>query len=199
MSAKLETLENRLRATLGARIARFVVALGEITIETKVADYVETMRLLRDTPELDFDLLVDLCGVDYSTYGDGWTGRRYAAVTHLLSLAHNWRVRVRVFAEADDFPVLPSIVPIWNSVNWYEREAFDLFGILFEGHTDLRRILTDYNFVGHPLCKDFPLAGHMEMRYDEKEGRVVYQPVSIVPREVAPRVRHEPGYGEAHD
>ncbi|MDR1646926.1 MAG: NADH-quinone oxidoreductase subunit C [Zoogloeaceae bacterium] len=196
MSAKLETLENRLRETLGERLARLVAALGEITIETRVADYLETMRLLRDTPELGFDLLVDLCGVDYSAYGGNWTGRRYAAVTHLLSVAHNWRLRVRVFAEADDFPVLPSIVPVWNSANWFEREAFDLFGILFEGHEDLRRILTDYNFVGHPFRKDFPLAGHVEMHYDPELGRVAYRPVSIAPRELAPTVRREAGYGD---
>ncbi|MDR2678064.1 MAG: NADH-quinone oxidoreductase subunit C [Zoogloeaceae bacterium] len=198
MSAKLETLESRLRATLGAHLARLSVALGEITIETKVADYLETMRLLRDTPELGFDLLVDLCGVDYSAHNN-WTGRRYAAVTHLLSLPHNWRLRVRVFAESDDFPVLPSIVPLWNSVDWFEREAFDLFGILFEGHPDLRRILTDYNFVGHPFRKDFPLAGHVEMHYDPELGRVAYRPVSITPRELAPTVRRETGYGDCGD
>jgi NADH-quinone oxidoreductase subunit C len=196
MSAKLEKLRQHLEDRLLGRIQTLTLALGEISLEVSAADYESVMRDLIAAPELDFAQLIDLCGVDYSTYGDGWTGRRFAVVAHLLSLAHNWRLRVRVFAENDDFPVLPSVTPLWTSANWYEREAFDLLGIVFEGHEDLRRLLTDYGFVGHPLRKDFPLSGQVEMRYDEKEGRVVYQPVSITPREVAPRVRREPGYGE---
>ncbi|MDR2365255.1 MAG: NADH-quinone oxidoreductase subunit C [Zoogloeaceae bacterium] len=203
MSAQSETLRQRLETRLAGRVGRLVLAFGELGLEVAAADYEPTLRVLRDAPELAFDQLIDLCGVDYSAYGDGWQGRRFAVVAHLLSLTHNWRLRVRVFAPDDDFPRLPSVTPLWASANWCEREAFDLFGIVFEGHEDLRRILTDYGFVGHPLRKDFPLAGHVEMRYDPEEGRVVYQPVSITPRETAPRVRRnarqETGSGETHD
>ncbi|MDR3158533.1 MAG: NADH-quinone oxidoreductase subunit C [Zoogloeaceae bacterium] len=199
MTAKLTTLRQRLETCLGERVARLSLAQDELSLEIAAADYESVMRDLLLRPELDFAQLIDLCGVDYSTYKEGGKGRRFAVIVHLLSLAHNWRLRVRVFAENDDFPLLPSLTPLWTSANWYEREAFDLLGIVFEGHEDLRRILTDYGFVGHPLRKDFPLSGHVEMRYDEKEGRVVYQPVSIAPREVAPRIRREPGYGGAHD
>lgn len=196
MSAKLERLREHLEKHLGARIKRLTLALGEVTLEVTAADYAQVMATLRDAAELGFDQLIDLCGVDYSTYGEAWNGRRYAAVVHLLSLVHNWRLRVRVFAEDDDFPVLPSVTAIWNSANWYEREAFDLFGIVFEGHEDLRRILTDYGFVGHPFRKDFPISGHVEMRYDPDEGRVIYQPVTIEPRENTPRIRREDTYGD---
>jgi NADH-quinone oxidoreductase subunit C len=199
MSAKLEELRQRLESCLAGRAQSLVLARDEISLEVAAADYESVMRDLRDAPGLDFEQLIDLCGVDYSAYGDNWTGRRFAAVVHLLSIVRNWRLRVRVFAENDDFPVLPSVTALWSSADWYEREAFDLMGIVFEGHEDLRRILTDYGFVGHPLRKDFPLAGQVEMRYDEKEGRVIYQPVSITPRETAPRVRRNARHGGGTD
>ena len=157
------------------------------------------MALLRDAPVARFEQLVDLCGIDYSTYGDGrWEGQRFAAVSHLLSVSLNQRLRVRVFCADDDFPVLPSVTGLWASANWYEREAFDLFGIVFEGHEDLRRILTDYGFIGHPFRKDFPLSGHVEMRYDAERQRVIYEPVSIEPREITPRIIREDNYGGLH-
>lgn len=196
MATKLETLEAALHSVLGERAAQRVSALGEITITVKAADYLAAMQLLRDSPELEFSELMDLCGVDYSTYGDGlWDGPRFAVVTHLLSVEKNWRVRVRVFAPDDDLPLVASLCEIWPAANWYEREAFDLFGILFDGHTDLRRILTDYGFIGHPFRKDFPVSGYVEMRYDPEQKRVIYQPVTIEPREVVPRVIREETYG----
>ncbi|MEA5097889.1 MAG: NADH-quinone oxidoreductase subunit C [Burkholderiaceae bacterium] len=199
MATKLETLENALKTALGAFIYELKVELGEITIEVAVADYFEAMRTLRDDEVLQFEQLVDLCGVDYSKYGDGsWRGARFAVVTHLLSLEKNWRVRVRVFASDGEMPLVPSVAELWSSANWYEREAFDLFGILFDGHPDLRRILTDYGFIGHPFRKDFPVSGYVEMRYDPEQQRVVYQPVTIEPREITPRVMREPGYGSQH-
>jgi NADH-quinone oxidoreductase subunit C len=195
MATKLETLSAALDAALGQRVFSKVEALGEITVVVKAADYLESMTVLRDDPSLAFDLMIDLCGVDYSTYGDGaWDGARFAVVVHLLSLTHNWRVRVRTFAADDDFPVVPSLIDVWPAVNWFEREAFDLFGIMFEGHPDLRRILTDYGFVGHPFRKDFPVSGHVEMRYDPEQRRVIYQPVSIEPREITPRIIREETY-----
>ena len=152
--------------------------------------------LLRDHEALAFTQCIDLCGVDYSAYREGlWDGQRYAVVYHLLSLEHNWRLRLRVFAPDEDFPLLPSVVDIWNAANWYEREAFDLYGIVFEGHPDLRRLLTDYGFVGHPFRKDFPVSGHVEMRYDPTQQRVIYQPVTIEPREIVPRIIREENYG----
>ena len=152
--------------------------------------------MLRDHPSLAFEQLMDLCGVDYQTFRDGsWTGSRFAVVSHLLSIKHNWRLRVRVFAPDDYYPVVASVTPVWNSANWFEREAFDLYGILFDGHEDLRRILTDYGFIGHPFRKDFPVAGNVEMRYDPELKRVVYQPVTIETREVTPRVIREEQYG----
>jgi len=173
------------------------VALGEVTIVVAVDRYLDVMRALRDRPELRFEMLIDLCGVDYSSFGGGpWEGPRFAAVSHLLSLSNNWRVRVRAFAPDDDFPVIPSVIDIWPSVNWFEREAFDLYGIMFPGHPDLRRLLTDYGFVGHPFRKDFPISGYVEMRYDPEQGRVVYQPVTIEPREITPRVVREENYAE---
>ena len=154
------------------------------------------MHTLRDHDELHFEQLIDLCGVDYSTYtNEDWHGKRFAAVSHLLSLKHNWRLRVRVWADDDDFPMVDSVVDLYNAADWYEREAFDLYGILFNNHPDLRRILTDYGFVGHPFRKDFPISGHVEMRYDEAEGRVIYQPVTIEPREITPRIVREEQYG----
>ncbi|MGA8880263.1 MAG: NADH-quinone oxidoreductase subunit C, partial [Azonexus sp.] len=171
--------------------------LGELTVEVAAADYLAVMIALRDEPDLGFEEMVDLCGVDYSTYGDGaWSGRRFAAVSHLLSIANNWRLRVRVFAEDDEFPVIDSVTGVWKSVNWFEREAFDLFGIAFVGHDDLRRILTDYGFIGHPFRKDFPISGNVEMRYDPDQGRVIYQPVTIEPRENTPRIVREDNYGD---
>jgi len=178
-------------------IKRTIVDRGEVTIVVDVDRYLEVMRTLRDRAELRFAMLVDLCGVDYSSYGAGvWEGARFAAVSHLLSLAHNWRIRVRTFAADDAFPVVPSLVDVWPSVNWFEREAFDLYGIMFPGHPDLRRLLTDYGFVGHPFRKDFPISGYVEMRYDPEQGRVIYQPVTIEPREVTPRVVREENYAE---
>lgn len=196
MTTKLETLEASLRNALGDQIQELKVALGEITIVVKASNYLSAMRVLRDHADLSFKELIDLCGVDYSQYRDGeWDGPRYAVVSHLLSIAHNWRLRVRVFAPDDDFPLVPSVIEIWNAANWFEREAFDLFGILFDGHNDLRRILTDYGFIGHPFRKDFPISGYVEMRYDAEQKRVIYQPVTIEPRENVPRVIREENYG----
>ncbi|MFZ6767655.1 NADH-quinone oxidoreductase subunit C [Undibacterium sp. Di26W] len=196
MTTKLENLETAVKTVLGERILELKNALGEITIVVSSAAYLDAMRTLRDHPDTHFEELIDLCGVDYSTYGDGlWEGARYAAVSHLLSIKNNWRLRVRVFAPDDEMPVVPSLIDIWNAANWYEREAFDLFGILFDGHNDLRRILTDYGFIGHPFRKDFPVSGYVEMRYDADQKRVVYQPVTIEPRENVPRIIREEHYG----
>jgi NADH-quinone oxidoreductase subunit C len=195
MTSKIETLASNLAAALGEGAA-ITTALGEVTVVVKAADYHASMLILRDHPSLQFDQLLDLCGIDYSTYGEGtYEGPRFAAVSHLLSMVHNWRVRVRVFATDDDMPVLQSVTNIWRAVNWYEREAFDMYGILFEGHNDLRRILTDYGFIGHPFRKDFPISGYVEMRYDPEQKRVIYQPVTIEPREIIPRVIREETYG----
>ncbi len=195
MTSKIEMLASTLASVLGEG-ATITTALGEVTVVVKAADYSRSMLALRDDPALQFDQLLDLCGVDYSTYGEGtWEGPRFAAVSHLLSLVHNHRVRVRVFAADDEMPVLASVTSIWRAANWYEREAFDLFGILFEGHNDLRRILTDYGFIGHPFRKDFPITGFVEMRYDPEQKRVIYQPVTIEPREIIPRVIREETYG----
>jgi NADH-quinone oxidoreductase subunit C len=195
MTTQLEALQGALASALGERVA-VTAALGEITIVVKAGDYHDVMRTLRDNPALGFEQLLDLCGVDYSTYGEGtWEGPRYAAVSHLLSVKHNWRVRVRVFCPDDELPLIPTVTDIWRSANWYEREAFDLYGILFEGHSDLRRILTDYGFIGHPFRKDFPVSGYTEMRYDAEQQRVMYQPVTIEPRENVPRVIREEKYG----
>jgi NADH-quinone oxidoreductase subunit C len=196
MTTKLETLDAAIKNLLGDRLLVSKIALDELTIEVAAKDYFQVMMDLRDSASTHFEECIDLCGVDYSTYGDGaWSGARFAVVSHLLSIKHNWRLRVRVFAQDDDFPVVSSLVEVWNSVNWYEREAFDLFGILFEGHNDLRRILTDYGFIGHPFRKDFPISGYVEMRYDAEQKRVVYQPVSIEPRENTPRIIREENYG----
>ncbi|MGC4397389.1 NADH-quinone oxidoreductase subunit C [Hydrogenophaga sp. T2] len=194
-----EDLRERLAALLDGRVRSVELSRGEVTVTVAAADYLGVMLALRDAPEARFEQLIDLCGIDYSTYGDGrWEGARFAAVSHLLSVSLNQRVRVRVFCPEDDFPVLPSVTAIWNSANWYEREAFDLYGIVFEGHTDLRRILTDYGFIGHPFRKDFPLSGHVEMRYDAERQRVIYEPVTIEPREITPRVIREDNYGGLH-
>ncbi len=193
---RTDTLVDSLKRALGARLVSVSVALGEVTIVVRAADHHDAALLLRDDPGLRFEQLIDLAGVDYRGYGDGaWEGARFAVVMHLMSITHNWRVRVRTFCPDDELPLVASVTDVWNSANWYEREAFDLFGIVFEGHDDLRRILTDYGFVGHPFRKDFPISGHVEMRYDPEQKRVVYQPVSIEPREVVPRVIREENYG----
>jgi NADH-quinone oxidoreductase subunit C len=196
MTTKLEILEAALRNALGGHLQNLTVALGEVTIVIGASNYLSAMRVLRDHADLRFEELLDLCGVDYSTYGDGvWEGPRFAIVSHLLSMEHNWRVRVRVFAPDDEVPMVASVAEIWSCANWYEREAFDFFGILFDGHNDLRRILTDYGFIGHPFRKDFPVSGYVEMRYDPEQKRVIYQPVTIEPREIIPRVIREENYG----
>ena len=198
MTTKLEMLEAGLRNALGDHLQNLTVALGEITVLVKAADYLSVMRVMRDHADLRFEELIDLCGVDYSAYGDGaYDGPRFAVTSHLLSMTHNWRVRVRVFAPDDDMPLVASLVDIWPTANWYEREAFDFFGILFDGHNDLRRILTDYGFIGHPFRKDFPLSGNVEMRYDPDQQRVIYQPVTIEPREITPRIVREEHYADS--
>jgi NADH-quinone oxidoreductase subunit C len=196
MTTKLETLEAALRNALGGHLQSLTTSLGEVSIVVKASNYLSAMRVLRDHADLRFEELIDLCGLDYSTYGDGaWDGARFAVVSHLLSMEKNWRLRVRVFADDDEMPVVASITDIWNAANWYEREAFDFFGILFDGHDDLRRILTDYGFIGHPFRKDFPVSGYVEMRYDSEQKRVIYQPVTIEPRELIARVIREEQYG----
>ena len=197
MAPSPDVLAESLRNAFGDALAEVTVALGEATAVVPPDRLVATMRRLRDESAFRFETLVDVCGVDYSTYGNApHEGPRYAAVYHLLSLANNARLRVRSFAADDGFPVLPSVIDVWPSANWFEREAFDLYGIVFEGHPDLRRLLTDYGFVGHPFRKDFPLSGHVEMRYDPEQGRVVYQPVTIEPREVTPRIVREQHYAD---
>jgi NADH-quinone oxidoreductase subunit C len=196
MATTLETLAGAVEAAGGDALKSVVSDRGELTAVVRVEGLLTFMRELRDRPELRFDMLIDVCGVDYQAFGDGaWEGPRFAAVYHLLSLPHNWRLRVRTFATDDDFPVVPSVIDVWPCANWFEREAFDLYGIVFEGHPDLRRLLTDYGFVGHPFRKDFPLSGYVEMRYDPGQGRVIYQPVTIEPREIVPRVIREEHYG----
>ncbi len=194
---RLEQLQASLQTALGDRLRSIKSALGEITIELDAARYLESMLILRDEPTLKFEQLIDLCGMDYSAYKDQpWEGPRFAAVSHLLSVSLNHRVRVRVFAPDDELPVVASVTPVWTSANWYEREAFDLYGIVFEGHADLRRLLTDYGFIGHPFRKDFPVSGYVEMRYDPEQKRVIYQPVTIEPRENTPRIIREDAYGQ---
>jgi len=197
MSTKLERLSESLREILGEKLQSLVVDCGEVTVEVAAADYLAVAQVLRDHADLHFEELMDVSGLDYSTWGNGaWTGKRFAAACHLLSIRHNWRLRLRAFAEDDGFPILESLVGVWPSANWYEREVFDLYGIMFAGHPDLRRILTDYGFVGHPFRKDFPVSGYVEMRYDPEQGRVVYQPVTIEPRENTPRIVREENYGD---
>ena len=181
---------------LEGKADKVLLALDEVTVECRPQYYLDIMQTLRDHEEMYFELLVDLCGVDYSTYkNEPWSGKRFAVVSQLLSVRNNQRIRVRVWAENDDFPLVQSVINIYNSADWYEREAFDMYGIVFENHPDLRRILTDYGFVGHPFRKDFPISGYVEMRYDETEKRVIYQPVTIEPREITPRVVREENYG----
>jgi NADH-quinone oxidoreductase subunit C len=197
MTPKLQRLHDAAKNALGPWVESIGERLGEVTLVVKAANYREAARTLRDHPDLRFEQVIDLCGVDYSTYADRpWERERFAVVLHLLSITHNWRLRLRVFCPNDDLPMVDSAVETWPSVNWFEREAFDLFGIVFEGHPDLRRILTDYGFIGHPFRKDFPISGHVEMRYDPEQKRVIYEPVTIEPREITPRVVREDHYAE---
>jgi NADH-quinone oxidoreductase subunit C len=198
---RLETLKTQLLKQFGEDAA-LTLALDELTLEIPAEQWVEACKTLRDTPELGFEMCIDLCGVDYSawrapTFDDAAQRypQRFAVAAQLLSIKHNWRLRVRTWAQDEDFPIVDTLCEVWPSVNWYEREAFDLYGIVFEGHPDLRRILTDYGFIGHPFRKDFPLSGNVEMRYDPEQQRVVYQPVTIEPRQINPRVVREEGYG----
>ncbi len=189
-------LQQVISDALGPLAKRVDLRLGEVTVTVAPADYLKAAQVLRDAPGCQFEQLIDLCGLDYSDYGNGtWEGARYAVAVHLLSVSLNQRVRIKCFLADDDLPVIDSVNGLWNAANWFEREAFDLFGIVFEGHNDLRRILTDYGFIGHPMRKDFPTTGHVEMRYDAEQRRVVYQPVSIEPREITPRVIREDNYG----
>ena len=199
MTQRLDNLQAALEAALGNKIKAFKRDRGEITITVAAADYLGVAQTLRDDPTLKFEQLIDVCGIDYSSWKDqAWDGPRYCAVSHLLSVSLNWRVRLKVFAPDDDVPVVASLNDLWSAANWFEREAFDMVGIIFEGHIDLRRILTDYGFIGHPLRKDFPVSGHVEMRYDAEKKRVIYQPVTIEPREITPRIIREDNYGGLH-
>ena len=200
MSTRLERLTDSLKLALGDKLTKLSSHVGEITIECQAGDLLSVCTTLRDQPELKFEQLIDLCGVDYADHGQGadderaWTGLRFATVYHLLSISLNQRVRLKVFAADEDFPVLLTVVDVWPAANWFEREAFDLFGIMYEGHPDLRRILTDYGFVGHPFRKDFPMIGNVEMRYDPDQQRVIYEPVSIEMRNNVPRVIRDEGF-----
>ena len=198
-SVSPEATQAAVLAVLGDTVRFTSIKLGEVTVVVSASDYHAAAKALRDGPGCQFEQLMDLCGVDYSTYGDGrYEGPRFCVVNHLLSISLNQRVRLKVFATDDTMPALQSVTDIWNSANWFEREAFDLFGIVFDGHNDLRRILTDYGFIGHPFRKDFPTSGHVEMRYDAEQARVVYQPVSIEAREITPRIIREDNYGGLH-
>ena len=194
--ASIRQLGETVASVLGDKVKNLKIAFGEVTVTVSAADYLASATLLRDSAGCKFEQLLDLCGLDYSEYKDGqYDGLRFCVVSHLLSVSLNHRVRLKVFCADDDFPVVDSLNDVWNSANWFEREAFDLFGIIFEGHNDLRRILTDYGFIGHPFRKDFPTTGHVEMRYDPEQKRVIYQPVTIEPREITPRVVRENNYG----
>ncbi len=199
MTQKLDQLQAALESVLGKTVVHLKRERGEITLTVAAADYLDAARRLQQHPALKFEQLIDLCGVDYSNYkNEAWDGPRYAVVCHLLSITHNWRVRLKVFAIDDDLPIVASVNGVWNAADWFEREAFDMYGVLFDGHLDLRRILTDYGFIGHPMRKDFPVSGHVEMRYDAQTQRVIYQPVTIEPREITPRVVREDNYGGLH-
>jgi NADH-quinone oxidoreductase subunit C len=200
MPERLDQLQSALERQFEGRLLRLVRAFGELTVEIAPAELLGVAGTLRDAPDLAFDQLIDLCGVDYARYGNADRDPpRFAVVYHLLSLQHNWRVRLRTFAADDALPVVDSVTEIWPAANWFEREAFDLFGIVFNGHPDLRRILTDYGFIGHPFRKDFPLSGNVEVRYDPEQQRVIYQPVTIEPREIVPRVTREANYGDVEE
>ena len=197
--SKLDVLQAALEATLGERLKKIVRDRGEITITVAAGDYIASALILRDHPDLKFEQNIDLCGLDYSSYKDQpWDGPRFCVASHLLSVSKNWRVRLKVFCPDDGVPVVASLTEVWSSVNWFEREAFDLYGIIFDGHLDLRRILTDYGFIGHPFRKDFPTSGFVEMRYDAEQKRVIYLPVTIEPREITPRIIREDNYGGLH-
>ena len=199
MTLNLDQLQAALESTLGDGITTLTRERGEISITVAAARYLQVARLLHEHPALKFEQLMDLCGVDYSDYKNmPWDGARYGVVSHLLSLTHNWRLRLKVCAPDDELPVVDSVCDIWSAANWFERETFDLYGIIFDGHLDLRRILTDYGFIGHPMRKDFPTTGHVEMRYDAQAQRVIYQPVTIEPREITPRIVREDNYGGLH-
>ena len=193
------TTQAHVETALGDMLISSVVRLDELTIVVDAQNYLQAARILRDDANCRFEQLIDLCGVDYSTYrNELQTGLRYCVVSHLLSVSLNQRVRLKVFAPDDNFPVVQSLCEIWSGANWFEREAFDLFGVVFDGHDDLRRILTDYGFIGHPFRKDFPISGHVEMRYDAEQKRVIYQPITIEPREITPRIIREDNYGGLH-
>ena len=197
--SRIETLRAAVGDVLGERLKTLVLDHGELTLTVAAAHYLAVAAKLRDDPLLKFEQLIDLCGVDYSSYRDqAWDGMRFCVVSHLLSVSHNWRLRLKVFCTDDDMPMVASLNDVWSAANWFEREAFDLYGIIFEGHLDLRRILTDYGFIGHPFRKDFPTTGHVEMRYDAEQKRVIYQPVTIEPREITPRIIREDNYGGIH-
>ncbi len=197
MSVKLQNLSQLLTNTFGDKALSVVVDRGEVTMTVAAADYLEVARRLHDQADLGFEQLIDVSGLDYSAYGNAaWEDKRFAVATHLLSVRNNWRLRLKAFADDDAFPVLDSLCEIWHSANWFERETFDLYGIMFANHLDMRRILTDYGFVGHPFRKDFPVSGYVEMRYDPDQGRVIYQPVTIEPRENTPRIVREDTYGD---
>ena len=194
--ASAEQIADTVTTALGEKAKRVSVALGEVTVVVSATDYPAAALILRDAPGCQFEQLIDLCGIDYSEYADGrYDGPRFCVAAHLLSVSLNQRLRLKVFCVDDDLPVVASLNDVWNAANWFEREAFDLFGIIFEGHNDLRRILTDYGFIGHPFRKDFPTTGYVEMRYDPEQKRVIYQPVTIEPREITPRVIREDNYG----
>ena len=198
-SVRPEATQDAVVLALGDKVKHISIALGEVTVQVAACDYHAAALVLRDAPGCQFEQMMDLCGVDYSEYGNAvHEGPRYCVVVHLLSISLNQRVRLKVFAPDDDMPVVESINDIWNAANWFEREAFDLFGVVFEGHDDLRRILTDYGFIGHPFRKDFPTTGHVEMRYDAEQARVIYQPVTIETREITPRIIREDKYGGLH-
>ena len=198
-TSRIETLRAAVIALLGEQVKKLVLDRGELTLTVAADDYLAVALKLRDDPSLKFEQLIDTCGVDYSSYRDqAWDGMRFCVVSHLLSVGHNWRLRLKVFCVDDDMPTVDSLNEVWSAANWFEREAFDLYGIIFEGHLDLRRILTDYGFIGHPFRKDFPTTGHVEMRYDPEQKRVIYQPVTIEPREITPRIIREDNYGGIH-
>jgi NADH-quinone oxidoreductase subunit C len=199
MTVQLDALQSALEAALGPKIGTLVRDHGELTLTVRAADYLAAAQALRDDPALAFEQLMDLAGMDLSSWKDQpHDGPRFVVVAHLLSITKNWRLRLKVVCPDDELPLVASLVDVWSAANWYEREAFDLYGILFEGHLDLRRILTDYGFIGHPMRKDFPVTGHVEMRYDAEQKRVIYQPVTIEPREVTPRIVREDNYGGLH-
>jgi NADH-quinone oxidoreductase subunit C len=200
MAQRLDQLHDAVERQFDGRVLRLERRLNELTLEIAPGDLLSVARTLRDAPDLAFEQLIDLCGVDYSRYGNADRAPpRFAVVYHLLSIQHNWRLRLRIFAQDDALPVVDSVTAIWPAANWFEREAFDLYGVIFDGHPDLRRILTDYGFIGHPFRKDFPLSGTVEMRYDPEQQRVIYQPVTIEPREIVPRVTREEHYGDVEE